>query len=95
VHVSALREALDGFEAGQNHIVAVSGRGYRLAGHYGRDIVAAVDMSRAPTIAVLPFSNMSADASDDYFADGLTEEIMSGLSRIRWLQVTARNSSSG
>jgi TolB-like protein/tetratricopeptide (TPR) repeat protein len=95
VHVSALRKALDGCEAGQNYIVTVSGRGYRLAGlddPEGGDTAAQVEMSRAPAIAVLPFLNMSGDTSDDYFADGLTEEIISGLSRIRWLQVTARNS---
>jgi TolB-like protein len=45
-----------------------------------------------PSIAVLPFSNMSADPEQEYFADGMVEEIITGLSRIRWLTVIARNS---
>jgi TolB-like protein/DNA-binding winged helix-turn-helix (wHTH) protein len=46
-----------------------------------------------PSIAVLPFHNMSGEAVDDYFADGLTEDIITGLSRQRWFFVIARNSS--
>jgi TolB-like protein/class 3 adenylate cyclase/tetratricopeptide (TPR) repeat protein len=45
-----------------------------------------------PSIAVLPFQNMSGDAEQDYFADGMVEEIITALSRIRWLFVIARNS---
>src|SRR5262245_35186747 len=46
-----------------------------------------------PSIAVLPFSNMSRDPEQEYFADGMVEEIITALSRIRWLFVIARNSS--
>ena len=46
-----------------------------------------------PSIAVLPFQNMSGDAEQDYFADGMVEEIITALSRMRWLFVIARNSS--
>jgi len=46
-----------------------------------------------PSIAVLPFANMSGDAEQEYFADGMVEEIITALSRIRWLFVIARNSS--
>ncbi len=46
-----------------------------------------------PTIAVLPFQNMSGDPEQEYFADGMVEEIITALSRIRWLFVIARNSS--
>src|SRR5215472_5974350 len=46
-----------------------------------------------PSIAVLPFANMSGDPDQEYFADGMVEEIITALSRIRWLFVIARNSS--
>jgi class 3 adenylate cyclase/TolB-like protein len=46
-----------------------------------------------PSIAVLPFVNISGDPEQDYFADGMVEEIITALSRIRWLFVIARNSS--
>lgn len=46
-----------------------------------------------PSIAVLPFQNLSGDAAQDYFVDGMVEEIITALSRIRWLFVLARNSS--
>jgi adenylate cyclase len=45
------------------------------------------------SIAVLPFANMSGDPEQEYFADGMVEEIITALSRIRWLFVIARNSS--
>ena len=47
-----------------------------------------------PSIAVLPFANMSGDPEQEYFADGMVEEIITALSRIRWLFVIARNSTS-
>lgn len=46
-----------------------------------------------PSIAVLPFQNLSADPEQEYFADGVVEEITMALSRFRWLLVIARNSS--
>jgi adenylate cyclase len=46
-----------------------------------------------PSIAVLPFQNMSGDPEQDYFVDGMVEEIITALSRVRWLFVLARNSS--
>jgi adenylate cyclase len=45
-----------------------------------------------PSIAVLPFENMSGDREQEYFADGIVEDIITGLSRIKWLFVIARNS---
>jgi TolB-like protein/class 3 adenylate cyclase len=45
-----------------------------------------------PSIAVLPFANMSGDPEQEYFVDGMVEEIITALSRIRWLFVIARNS---
>ena len=46
-----------------------------------------------PSIAVLPFDNMSGDPDQEYFADGIAEDIITALSRIQWFFVTARNSS--
>ncbi len=45
-----------------------------------------------PSIAVLPFQNMSGDAEQEYFADGMVEDIITGLARLPWLFVIARNS---
>jgi adenylate cyclase len=50
-------------------------------------------LSDKPSIAVLPFQNMSGDPEQEYFVDGMVEEIITALSRIRWLIVLARNSS--
>jgi len=55
--------------------------------------VAAVGLPERPSLAVLPFQNMSGDAEQDYFADGVVEDIITALSRIRWFFVIARNSS--
>ena len=55
--------------------------------------VAALPLPDKPSIAVLPFQNMSGDPEQEYFADGMVEEIITALSRIRWLFVIARNSS--
>ena len=46
-----------------------------------------------PSLAVLPFQNMSGDPEQEYFADGVVEEIITSLSRSGWLFVIARNSS--
>ena len=46
-----------------------------------------------PSIAVLPFTNMSGDPEQEYFADGVVEDILTALSRVRWLLVIARQSS--
>ena len=53
----------------------------------------ALSLPDKPSIAVLPFRNLSGDPEQEYFADGMVEEIITALSRIRWLFVIARNSS--
>jgi TolB-like protein/Tfp pilus assembly protein PilF len=55
--------------------------------------VAALPLPDKPSIAVLPFQNISGDPEQEYFADGMVEEIITALSRIRWFFVIARNSS--
>jgi TolB-like protein/class 3 adenylate cyclase len=53
----------------------------------------ALSLPDKPSIAVLPFQNMSGDPEQEYFADGMVEDIITALSRMRWLFVIARNSS--
>jgi len=52
----------------------------------------ALPLPDKPSIAVMPFQNMSGDPEQEYFADGMVEEIITALSRIRWLFIIARNS---
>ena len=94
-HISSLRRALDADGKGESWIVTVHGRGYRLlrppeppaAGK-----AAAEASAGQPSLAVLPFNNLSGDPEQEYFADGMVEEIITTLSRIHWLFVIARNS---
>jgi TolB-like protein/Tfp pilus assembly protein PilF len=53
----------------------------------------ALSLPDRPSITVLPFQNMSGDPEQEYFADGMVEDIITSLSRIKWLFVIARNSS--
>jgi adenylate cyclase len=53
----------------------------------------ALQLPEKPSIAVLPFQNMSGDSEQDYFCDGVVEDIITGLARIKWLFVIGRNSS--
>lgn len=100
VHVSALRKVLD-----PGMIVTVHGRGYRYAGPRP----SALDVGQAtpplpagsasrsdykPVIAILPFADMSAARDQQYFCDGITEDVIVGLSRYRTLSVVSRHSSS-
>ena len=85
-------------------IQTIRGRGYRFTAPVTRLTApptgaAAVLAGSAPflpdkpSLAVMPFQNMSGDPEQEYFADGMVEEIITALSRIRWLFVIARNSS--
>ena len=68
-------------------------RAYRVTGSLGAIALASKPFSGKPSIAVLPFDNMSADPEQAYFSDGITEDIITELSRFRSLAVIARNSS--
>jgi TolB-like protein/Flp pilus assembly protein TadD len=101
VHISALRKALDDGKSDESHILTVPGRGYRLtslrrpshsADNAGAETPSYPRSSKKPSIAILPFQNMSGDPEQEYFADGMVEEIVTGLSRIKWLSVISRNS---
>jgi adenylate cyclase len=51
-----------------------------------------LSLTDRPSIAVLPFENISGSPEDEYFADGITEDLITALTRVRWVQVVARNS---
>jgi TolB-like protein/tetratricopeptide (TPR) repeat protein len=98
VHVSALRKALEEGDSGQTYIVTVTGRGYRFIGPEPatpapQDTQQNPLLPDRPSIAVLPFTNLSGAPEQEYFADGIVEDIITALSRMRWLFVIARNSS--
>ncbi|MFZ5676205.1 MAG: adenylate/guanylate cyclase domain-containing protein [Pseudomonadota bacterium] len=73
--------------------IAAPVRVYRLRGENALKAPPALALPDRPSIAVLPFQNMSGDPEQDYFADGIVEDIITALSRVRWLFVIARNSS--
>jgi pentatricopeptide repeat protein len=100
VQIAALRRVLDEGQTAGSCILTIRGRGYRFTAPVTRGAdVAAVPIGTAPplpnkpSLAVMPFQNMSGDPEQEYFADGVVEEIITALSRIRWLLVIARNSS--
>jgi TolB-like protein len=92
VQIAALRKALGERADGGEWIVTVPRVGYRLVrGEAGA--VKAEDPVALPLLAVLPFQNLGGDAAQDYFANGIVEDIITALSRFRSFAVVARNSS--
>lgn len=94
VHISTLRKHL-----GAELIATIPGRGYRFTARVARRGDAALSLAPSDTtvaarsIAVLPFVNLGGEPDQEYFSDGLAEEIINKLSRSPWLHVIARNSS--
>jgi TolB-like protein/class 3 adenylate cyclase len=70
-----------------------AGEGGALGARVGAGDQPGLALPDKPSIAVLPFANLSGDPEQEYFVDGMVEEIITALSRIRWLFVIARNSS--
>jgi TolB-like protein/cytochrome c-type biogenesis protein CcmH/NrfG len=93
VQISALRKALEEGADGQSYVFTVPSRGYRFASLRAPATAPSGAAPLSRSIAVLPFLNISSDPEQEYFADGMVEEIIAGLSRIKWLFVIARNSS--
>jgi TolB-like protein len=94
MQIAALRRVLDEGRADGSCIQTVPGRGYRFtAGVTRASGEPGPPLLEKPSIAVLPFQNLSGDPEQEYFADGMVEEIITALSRITWLFVIARNSS--
>ena len=103
VQIAALRRVFEQGAGGAGWIETLPRRGYRYVGpavttgeppagvNPGARL--ALALPDKPSVAVLPFSNLSGDSEQNYFADGMVEDIIAGLSRIKWLFVAARNSS--
>nr|WP_210269788.1 winged helix-turn-helix domain-containing tetratricopeptide repeat protein [Hyphomicrobium methylovorum] len=101
-HINAVRKAIGDSGEEQLLVRTVPRKGFRFVA----DVSEAQNPERLstdasilsleatkPSIAVLPFQNLSGDPDQAYFADGVVEEIITALSRVRWLFVIARNSS--
>lgn len=88
VHISALRKLLPA-----EMIATVHGRGYKYAGPRPFVPTAEASAPPRPSIAIFPFDNMSGDPDQDYFSDGITEDIITELGKFREFLVIARNSS--
>src|SRR5262245_55273407 len=94
VQIATLRKVLATSPEARDWISTASRVGYRFTGPLQEIGAAAaspaVSVSHAadkPSIAVLPFTNLSAEAEQEYFADGITEDIIDALSRYRWFLV--------
>src|SRR5262245_2944586 len=89
VQVSALRKALQSGDDPQSYVVTVPGRGYRFTGlQASRDPGQAEDDAVAPdkpSIVVLPFDNLSGDPEQQYFSDGIADDITADLSKLSGL----------
>ena len=100
VQIAALRRVFAEHAAGADWIETLPRRGYRYVGpEVATDEPTAANgpatspaLPDKPSIAVLPFANLSSDPEQEYFADGMVDDIITGLSRIKWLFVIARNS---
>ena len=99
--INAARKAVQDDGKAQRVIRTFPRKGFRFIGDCvevagvapAAPIPAAANPPERPAIAVLAFRNMSDDPEQDYFCDGISEDILSALSRVRWFFVIARNSS--
>jgi TolB-like protein len=99
VQIAALRKQLGPTADGGEWIATIPRSGYRFIGsvtsHSATDRTsgAGTEGEHRPSIAVLPFINLGAEKEQEYLADGITEDIITALTRFRWFFVIARNSS--
>ena len=85
VQIAALRRVLDQGRTDGSNIQTVPGRGYRFVSPVKPESAEAdLPLPDKPSIVVLPFANLSGDPEQEHFADGMVEEIITALSRIRW-----------
>jgi TolB-like protein len=87
VQISTLRKVL-----GPDAVATISGRGYQFTLNLEAVPASESHAAAIPSIAVLPFANVSDDSSNEYFADGLSEELLNVLAKIRGLRVASRTS---
>jgi len=101
VQIAAVRRVFEDMADGASWIETMPRRGYRYVGPAVTDRARSeadpsgfpsLALPDKPSIAVLPFSNWGGDSGQDYFIDGMVDDIITGLSRINWLFVIARNS---
>ena len=100
VQIAALRKQLGPTADGGDWIATIPRVGYRFVGFptnevegNGESEISGTEREHRPSIAALPFANLSGDKEQEYLADGITEDIITALTRFRWLFVIARNSS--
>jgi len=98
--INAARRVIGDSGEHQNLIRTVARKGLRFIGSVREESAAAAEptpqilpLPDRPAIAVLPFINMSGDPEQEYFSDGISEDIITALSKLRWFFVIARNSS--
>ncbi len=92
--IKSARQAIGDDGKAQSLIRTVHGHGFRFIGavEQGGDTAPAPRSAREhPVVAVMPFANLSGDAKEDYFSDGVTADIIATLAKHRWLAVLARN----
>ncbi|HEY4924920.1 MAG TPA: winged helix-turn-helix domain-containing tetratricopeptide repeat protein [Roseiarcus sp.] len=101
VQIAAVRRALAQCAGGHDWIETLPRRGYRYvgptispSGNRRDDRLPIRALPEKPSVAVLPFQNLSDDPAQDYFADGVVDDIVIGLARIKWLFVIGRGSTS-
>ena len=102
VQMAALRRVLADAAKAETWIETLPRRGYRYVGQAvainvpdpsgAARTVSPPTLPKKPSIAVLPFTNLSGDPQQEYFAEGMVDDIITGLARIKWLFVIARNS---
>src|SRR5262245_51921320 len=99
VQIAALRKQLGPSSDGGEWIATIPRSGYRFIGSVtsqqasDRGTAAEAEGEHRPSIAVLPFTNLGGEREQEYLADGITEDIITALTRFRWFFVIARNSS--
>ena len=93
VQIAALRKSLGTAADGQEWVATVPRQGYRLVRRDAQLNGAGDQPSPHPALAVLPFANLSGDPDQDYFADGVVDDIITALSRFKSFAVIARSSS--
>ena len=101
VQIAALRKQLGPAPDGGEWIATTPRVGYRFIGFPAQVAAGTAETGKTlpaehqhrPSIAVLPFVNLSGDKEQEYFVDGITEDIITALTRFRWFFVIARNSS--
>jgi TolB-like protein/Tfp pilus assembly protein PilF len=103
--INAARKAIGDSGEEQKLIRTIARKGFRFVGEVRSSTAGepaekshepprpALPLPDRPAIAVLPFTNMTDDPAQDYFSDGITEDIITALSKLRWFFVIARNSS--